>query len=95
MVKRLSNVDNALLLLSPDVTEFTNRNMAKRIILCNLSMNARIEYMVLGGEQLRDRTDIFLSCQRLQRIIGLRAEGKNERNQGQAMDKNQASEAKM
>ena len=61
--KRLYVINDTLPLFSLDSTNFFNKEMACKIIPCNLSTNARIEYIAQSGEQLCIKADVFTLCQ--------------------------------
>ena len=60
---------------------FSNNRMANKIIPHFLITNARIEYVAQGSRQLHDKVDVFALCWWLQRIVGLRVEGKHKKIQ--------------
>lgn len=76
--KRLYTISIMLPLFSLEATKFSGKEMAHKIIPQNLGTNARIEYITQGGKKLQDKADVIALCRRLQKVAGLRTEGKHE-----------------
>lgn len=55
--------------------------MAKKITPLNLSAKARAEFIVYGDDHLQEKSDIMVLSQRLEKLINVKSEAKQEEQQ--------------
>ena len=80
-IKCLYATNDTLPLLAKGATKFSDRDMAKKIIPRNLSTKARAEFVVKGGDHLREKSDIIALSQRLEKLIDIKSEAEQEERQ--------------
>ncbi len=80
-IKRLYAINDTLPLLAKGATKFSDREMAKKIIPRNLSAKARAEFIVNGGDRMREKTDIMALSRRLEKLIDVKMEAAQEERQ--------------
>ncbi len=100
-IKRLYAINDTLPLLAKGATKFSDREMAKKIIPRNLSAKARAEFIVNGGDRMREKTDIMALSRRLEKLIDVKTEaaqeerqerhGRNQRNGGSRNNRSKAT----
>ena len=61
-IKCLHMMKDTLPLFAKGASKFSDRDMAKKIILGNLSEQARVEFIMNGGNQLHKKFKIITLC---------------------------------
>ena len=74
-VKHCYMINNTLPLLTKGTSEFSNRDMAKKIIQRNLSGQAMVKFITNAGNACA-KIEIMVLCQRLKKHIDVKSEVK-------------------
>ena len=77
-VEQLFEINDNLELLGEDVSKFSIREMAKRIIPKNLKTSANLKYYDKCGDNLRDKEDIIELCRRISTMLKREADANRD-----------------
>ena len=88
-VKQLYVIDNTLPVYSLDSRNFYDKEMAHKNIPCNLSTNARIEFVAQGGKQLCNKADVLHCVNNYKRLLSSEQKVSAKRSKIQTTNKSQ------